>query len=322
MADAVEQLRLLVVQSAETAKLLGVDFIPMYSKGPLAAALLASGSLNALEPEPQAVPVAPRIPAAGRSLPPAPPEPRPETPKAEPMAKRPASSRIAPVPETMLVSPVSPAGWLPTVSGEVAAVRTTAQKIAAMDALRARYESDAPHQHFKTDHHNIVWGDGDIDAKLMFVGEAPGEEEDIQGRPFVGRSGQLLDKMIVSMGISRPQVYIANTLKTRPPGNATPTERETSLCAPYLFEQISIVSPLAIVTLGLPATRTLLSTNAAMGDMRGRWAALKLPDGREVPVMPTYHPAYVLRSYTDEVRGKVWSDLKQVMDRLGFKKPG
>lgn len=189
----------------------------------------------------------------------------------------------------------------------------------SLDELLARYIADAPHQYFVTAHTNIVFGDGDPCADLMFVGEAPGEEEDRQGRPFVGRSGQLLDKMIVAMGLARERVYIANVLKTRPPNNATPTTEEARLCAPYLFEQIRIVAPGAIVTLGLPATRLLLGTTEAMGKLRGRWHGFADPSGRVVPVMPTYHPAYLLRNYTAEERGKVWSDLKQVMDRLGLR---
>ncbi len=153
----------------------------------------------------------------------------------------------------------------------------------------------------------------------MFIGEAPGEEEDRQGKPFVGRSGQLLDKMIVAMGLSRAEVYIANVLKTRPPNNATPTTEEARLCSPYLFEQIRIIAPKALVTLGLPATRLLLGTMDPMGKLRGRWHEFVDPAGRVVPVMPTYHPAYLLRNYTAEERGKVWSDLKQVMDKLGLK---
>lgn len=189
----------------------------------------------------------------------------------------------------------------------------------ALDELLARYIADAPHQHFVTAHTNIVFGDGDPCAELMFVGEAPGEEEDRQGKPFVGRSGQLLDKMIVAMGLDRASVYIANVLKTRPPNNATPTTEEARLCAPYLFEQIQIVAPKALVTLGLPATRLLLGTTEPMGKLRGHWHRFTDPAGRVVPVMPTYHPAYLLRNYTAEERGKVWSDLKQVMDKLGPK---
>lgn len=190
-----------------------------------------------------------------------------------------------------------------------------------LQLLRERYEKEAPHQHFKTDHTHIVWGEGDPRARLMFVGEAPGAEEDKTGRPFVGRAGQLLDKMISAMGLAREQVYIANVLKTRPPNNATPTSFEADLCSPYLFEQIRIVSPEAIVALGLPATRTLLATQQSMSDLRGRWAVFTDPAGREIPVMPTYHPAFILRAPTPENRRKVWSDLQQVMDRLGLERP-
>lgn len=200
-----------------------------------------------------------------------------------------------------------------------------------LDQLRARYEADAPHAAFVTDFNSIVFGDGDPDADLMFIGEAPGREEDLQGIPFVGRAGQLLNSMIEAMGLTRQSVYIANVLKTRPPNNATPTKDEATACAPYLFGQISIVRPKAIVTLGLPASQTLLETTEAMGKMRGTWRTFRVPDadlhapglipagagGLEIPVMPTYHPAYLLRAYTAENRKKVWSDLQQVMAKLG-----
>ncbi len=198
--------------------------------------------------------------------------------------------------------------------------RAAAQR--ALDELRARYEADAPHRHFVTAHTSIVFGEGDPCARLMFIGEAPGEEEDRTGRPFVGRAGQLLNKMIVAMGLTREQVYIANVLKTRPPNNATPTSAEARLCAPYLFEQIAIIRPDAIVSLGLPATRTLLDTTEPMGRLRSRWATFTDPAGRAVPVMPTYHPAYLLRNYTPEERRKVWSDLQLVMERLDLSGPG
>jgi DNA polymerase len=186
--------------------------------------------------------------------------------------------------------------------------------------LRERYERDAPHRHFHTDHTRIVFGEGDPCARIMFVGEAPGAEEDRTGRPFVGRAGQLLDKMIAAMGLKREEVYIANVLKTRPPNNATPTFEEARLCAPYLFEQIGIVAPEALVSLGLPATRTLLETNDSMTRLRGRWAVFVPPPPyqRQIPVMPTFHPAFLLRSYTEENRARVWSDLRQVMERLGL----
>lgn len=227
--------------------------------------------------------------------------------------------------EAEVKSVASPAsGALSAIGG-----RSRADVEAAMNDLRARYERDAPHQHFKTDHHTIVWGDGDACARLMFVGEAPGEEEDRSGVPFVGRAGQLLNKMIMAMGLSRQTVYIANVLKTRPPNNATPTLEEARLCAPYLYEQIAIVRPEVLVTLGLPASRCLLNSDEAMGKLRGRWHTFTAPavggePAFEVPVMPTYHPAFLLRAYTTENRAKVWSDLQMVMNKLGLqgKSPG
>ncbi|MBL8876653.1 MAG: uracil-DNA glycosylase [Phycisphaerae bacterium] len=200
-----------------------------------------------------------------------------------------------------------------------------------LEALRARYEKDAPHQHFVTDHHSIVFGEGDPCARLMFIGEAPGAEEDKTGRPFVGKAGQLLEKMIGAMGLRREDVYICNVLKTRPPGNATPTGKEAELCKPYLIDQIRIVNPEAIVTLGLPASKTVLETEASMGSLRGKFVRIAFPaskgvlgtqgptgEGSEIPVMPTYHPAYLLRDYTPENRKKVWSDLLQVVKLLGL----
>lgn len=203
--------------------------------------------------------------------------------------------------------------------------RAAAQR--ALDEIRARYERDAPHQHFVTAHSNIVFGEGDPCARLMFIGEAPGADEDRTGRPFVGRAGQLLARMILAMGLNRQSVYIANVLKTRPPNNATPTLDEAERCSPYLFDQILAVRPEAIVTLGLPATRLVLKTDLSMGELRGRWSEWRHPDaskgdGFSVSVMPTFHPAFLLRQYTSENRAKVWSDLRSALVKLGLPVPG
>jgi len=205
---------------------------------------------------------------------------------------------------------------------DIASGRDRAEAQRRLDEILARYEHDAPHQHFPTDHHSIVFGEGDPCARLMFVGEAPGAEEDKTGRPFVGRAGQLLDKMILAMGLRREDVYITNVLKTRPPNNATPTVEESRLCAPYLMDQIRAIDPEVIVTLGRPATQLLLDTTAPMGRLRGLWASLRIDadmfgERFEYPVMPTYHPAFLLRQYTEDNRRKVWSDLQQVIERLG-----
>lgn len=188
---------------------------------------------------------------------------------------------------------------------------------ASLMRLKGRYRADAPHAPFISGFTQIVFGEGDPRARLMFIGEAPGADEDRTGRPFVGRAGQLLDKMIVAMGLSRSSVYIANVLKVRPPNNATPTIEEAAASEPYLIEQIGIVRPEAIVTLGLPASRLVLKSDETMGRMRGTWRQVRFGE-HTVDVMPTFHPAFLLRQYTDENRSKVWSDLKQVCDKLGI----
>ena len=165
-----------------------------------------------------------------------------------------------------------------------------------------------------------VFGEGSPRAELVFVGEGPGEEEDRTGRPFVGRAGELLGKMIQAMGLSRGDVYICNMVKCRPPNNRAPMGDEVQACWPYLMRQLQILSPRVIVTLGNPATQNLLATSVGITKLRGQWQKLPaLSEGLEgIPVMPTFHPAYILRQYNQETRGKVWSDLQQVMAFLGL----
>jgi len=169
----------------------------------------------------------------------------------------------------------------------------------------------------------LVFGEGNADAELVFVGEAPGAEEDATGRPFVGRAGELLTKMIKAMGLRREDVYICNMLKCRPPGNRTPNPQEIESCWSFLVSQLQVIQPQVIVTLGNPSTKGLLGTRQGITRIRGNWQ--KLPDIGEglegIDVMPTFHPAYVLRQYTPDNRRKVWSDLQAVMERLGLKPP-
>ena len=304
MIEAIDTQRLakLVRQHARSSKLAGVDFLPVTGGIP---------TPQAMAPRP-----APAPPPAHPFVRPAPPVP--------PAARAPAT----PVPAPALVAqPV-------IIEPKIDIVYTDAPRLEAqraLDDIRARYERDAPHKHFVTDHHSIVFGEGDPRARLMFIGEAPGADEDRTGRPFVGRAGQLLTKMIEALGLKRQDVYIANVLKTRPPNNATPTLDECARCAPYLFEQIGAIQPEVIVTLGLPATRVILNSAAAMGQLRGTWSSFPPPGvlaptvATPVPVMPTYHPAFLLRAYTRENRAKVWSDLQQAAQRLGLAalaKPG
>ena len=163
---------------------------------------------------------------------------------------------------------------------------------------------------------HTVFGEGDANASLMIVGEGPGADEDRTGRPFVGRAGELLTKQIGAMGLSREQVYIANVVKCRPPNNRTPTPAEAATCGDYLRRQIEIIRPRVILTVGGPAAKLLLGTDTGSTRLRGAWHTYQAVDPA-IPVMPTFHPAYLLRSYTKENRAKVWADLQQVMQRLG-----
>jgi len=171
--------------------------------------------------------------------------------------------------------------------------------------------------HLATRRHNVVFGVGNPDAKLMFVGEAPGEEEDLKGEPFVGRAGQLLTKMIIAMGLTREQVYIGNIVKCRPdmpqgvPGNRKPTKQEMETCVPYLRAQIEVIKPTAMVALGATAVEGLIGPVGTIGSLRG-----KFMEYRGVPLMPTYHPSYLLRNQSNTEKRKVWEDLLKVMERL------
>ena len=188
----------------------------------------------------------------------------------------------------------------------------------ALEALRILHDAECPHCTTARGHTRTVFGEGSPSARLMFIGEAPGEQEDLSGRPFVGRAGEKLDEMISAMGLSREQVYIANVLKSRPPDNRTPLQHEVDGCGPFLMEQIRIIRPEVIVTLGGPATKLLLATEEGITRLRGIWASWTDPAGEFGPiaVMPTYHPAYLLRNYTLKTRGEVWADLKAVVGRL------
>jgi uracil-DNA glycosylase family 4 len=158
----------------------------------------------------------------------------------------------------------------------------------------------------------IVFGEGNPQADLMFVGEGPGADEDEQGRPFVGRAGQLLNKMIEAMGLKREQVYIANVVKCRPPGNRTPEHEEIETCSPFLLRQIAVIQPKAIVALGAVAARCLLGLNEPMAKLRGQWF-----DFRGTRLAVTYHPAFLLRD--PRQKKETWKDLQMVMKYLGLK---
>jgi uracil-DNA glycosylase family 4 len=169
---------------------------------------------------------------------------------------------------------------------------------------------------------NTVPGEGNPNARIMFIGEAPGADEDAQGRPFVGRAGQLLDKIIQACGLKRSDVFIGNILKCRPPENRDPRAEEIICCLPYLQRQIEIIDPEIIVALGAHAARTLLNTTKPIGQLRGQFHEYYAGIGRPpVKLMATYHTAYLLRNYSPENRRRVWEDMKKVLAELGLPIP-
>ncbi|MEP6604465.1 MAG: uracil-DNA glycosylase, partial [Spartobacteria bacterium] len=190
-------------------------------------------------------------------------------------------------------------------------------KIDMLAAMNARVSVCVFCPHLAATRTQTVFGIGNPDADLMFVGEAPGADEDLQGEPFVGRAGQLLTKIIETMGFSRSDVYIANILKCRPnmppgvSGNRPPTLVEMDTCRPYLLEQIDIIQPKVVVALGATAVEGLLGTRGSMRDLRGRWH-----DYHDTPLMITYHPAYLLRNQSPTEKRKVWEDMLLVLERL------
>jgi uracil-DNA glycosylase family 4 len=192
-------------------------------------------------------------------------------------------------------------------------------KAAAFAELRQRATACVKCEHLARSRKNVVFGVGDIGAQLMFVGEAPGADEDQQGEPFVGAAGQLLTKIIQTMGLTRNTVYIANILKCRPDtpgqssGNRKPTAQEMETCIPYLHEQIDLIRPRVLVALGATAVEGLLGKTVGITKLRGQWRTY-----RGIPLMPTYHPAYLLRNQALAEKRRVWEDMLQVMDKLAM----
>ncbi len=190
-------------------------------------------------------------------------------------------------------------------------------KIAAYTALSERARGCVKCPHLASSRKHVVFGTGSIDAQLMFVGEAPGADEDEQGEPFVGKAGQLLTKIIQATGLSRADVYIANILKCRPDtpgqaaGNRKPTPEEMQTCIPYLHEQIDLIQPKVIVALGATAVEGLLGKTVGITKLRGNWQTY-----RDTPLMPTYHPAYLLRNQSLSEKRRVWEDMLAVMEKL------
>ena len=251
-----------------------------------------------------------------------------------------------PAPEVRATAPVSPVPR-PAITVERTALppvatpglfvddpslpQLCAQELSREDAVAALAQLDEGHVRgckkcrLHEQRTQTVFGVGNPRPELAFVGEGPGADEDAQGVPFVGRAGQLLTRMIAAMTLTREQVYICNVVKCRPPGNRTPADDEMATCSPYLYRQLAILRPKVIVALGRPATQTLLSTKLPISRLRGQWhdfpppalAHIGLPPTK---LMPTFHPAYLLRN--PPAKTEAWADLQQVMAMLGLKVPG
>jgi DNA polymerase len=187
-----------------------------------------------------------------------------------------------------------------------------------MAVLRERALACVNCPHLVKSRHTVVFGTGDLHARLMFVGEAPGADEDRQGEPFVGAAGQLLTRIIKAMGFTRETVYIANILKCRPnlpgqsSGNRKPTPEEMTTCLPWLLEQIDLIRPVVMVALGATAVEGLLGKGEGISRLRGRFQTF-----RDIPVMPTFHPSYLLHNQAVTEKRKVWEDMLQVLEKLG-----
>jgi DNA polymerase len=200
----------------------------------------------------------------------------------------------------------------PAPEAAIASAREAARTAPSLEVLRALLEKfdGCALKHTAT---RLVFADGNPQARIMFVGEAPGRDEDIEGLPFVGRSGKLLDRMIAAIGLDRSKAYIANVIPWRPPGNRTPTPQETQICLPFIQRQIELVNPDVLVTLGNPSTQTLLSTREGIMRTRGKWSDYNTGT-RTIRAIATFHPAYLLRS--PSYKRMSWLDLRSIAKAL------
>ena len=237
----------------------------------------------------------------------------PAAPAAPPPRQRSAPSPAAPPAEKTFFQTRAPAAPPASPDAAVMAAREAARTAATLDDLRALLDAftGCPLRNTAT---QLVFADGNPQGRVMFVGEAPGHEEDISGKPFVGRSGKLLDRMMEAIGLDRSKVYIANVVPWRPPGNRTPTPQETAICLPFIRRQIELADPDVLICLGGPSMQTLLGTRDGITRMRGRW--LPFDTGtREIKAMATFHPAFLLRSPLQ--KRFVWRDFLAIKKALG-----
>ena len=277
---------------------------PAPSVHQLLAFYLEAGVDCALADEPVNRLADPDIAPAPRDAAPAQPAGSAPT-KAIPTKTIPVKSVAAPLPLTRGEPPPAP-------DTAIASARELATTAPTLDALRALLETfdGCALKHTAT---RLVFADGNPQARVMFVGEAPGRDEDIEGLPFVGRSGKLLDRMIAAIGLDRSRAYIANVIPWRPPGNRTPTPQETQICLPFIRRQIELVDPDVLVTLGNPSTQALLGTREGIMRSRGKWFDYDT-GSRAIRALPTFHPAYLLRS--PSYKRMSWQDLRAIAKAL------
>ena len=235
-----------------------------------------------------------------------------ERPTAPTSQSPPAPPPPAPPPAAVRRAPPPAAAGFDDPERATASARALAESAASLEELRRALAGfdDCP---LKWTASNLVFGDGAADAEAMFIGEAPGADEDRQGLPFVGVSGQLLDRMMASIGLGRSNAYITNILPWRPPGNRTPTPAESTMCLPFLHRHIALVRPKVLVFLGGVSAATLLERREGITKLRGRWFDFAR-DGFSIPAMPTYHPAYLLRQAA--LKRDAWRDFLSIKMRL------
>ncbi|WP_180375596.1 uracil-DNA glycosylase [Mesorhizobium sp. 8] len=239
------------------------------------------------------------------------PEPSVRAESGLPTTRPPARARTENPPRPA-PAPARPAAAVPD-EAQAALARELAGKASTLAELREAMASfDGCNLKFTAK--NLVFADGNPEADLMLVGEAPGRDEDLEGLPFVGRSGQLLNRMLAAIGLDRNTAYIANVIPWRPPGNRTPTPHETEICRPFIERQIELVNPKVLVNLGGPSAKTLLNTTEGILRLRGNWRVHTTPSGTAIPAMPTLHPAYLLR--TPAHKRLAWRDFIEVKMKL------
>lgn len=316
MPSAYEQLLDAAIQHLETLKTRGVRYVPV---SPETLRALAAGPQRPASGNPPTASASRTSARATRSdAPSAPAKPPPSAGRepsrpGQPVAP-PAPVPTAPSAEAALSLELPGVGQAPPCAPPL----SPEAKAAAFAALRERVMQCVKCPHLAATRKNVVFGVGNIHAELMFIGEAPGADEDEQGEPFVGKAGQLLTKIIEAMGLRRSDVYIGNVLKCRPDtpgqpaGNRKPTAEELKTCLPYLQEQIDLIRPRVLVALGGTAMEGLLG-KSGITKLRGQWHSY-----RGIPLMPTYHPAYLLRNQSLSEKRKVWEDMLKVMEKLGL----